>query len=81
MIVCKVHFVTHGVKLAKLFFCTRHLKLFFFRFTYHHGHLSIFQRQSSDDNAITSEYDLYSDEYDSDSIDREGRAEEGQLLI
>ena len=52
-----------------------------FRFTYHHGHLSIFQRQSSDDNAITSEYDLYSDEYHSDSIDREGRAEEGQLLI
>jgi len=35
------------------------------------------KRQSSDDNAITSEYDLYSDEYDSDSIDREGRAEEG----
>ena len=68
-------------KIGQTFFCTRHLKLCFFRFTYHHGHHSIFQRQSSDDNAITSEYDLYSDEYESDSIDREGRAEEGQLLI
>ena len=38
-----------------------------------------FQRQSEDDNnAITSEYDLYSDEYD--SIDREGRADEGGNL-
>jgi len=35
------------------------------------------QLQEDDNNAITAEYDLYSDDDDYDSIERQGRAEEG----
>ena len=36
------------------------------------------QLQEDDNNAITAEYDLYSDDDDYDSIERQGRAEEGE---
>jgi len=36
------------------------------------------QLQEDDNNAITAEYDLYSDDDDYDSIERQGRADEGE---
>ena len=49
-------------------------------FTYHLMVIS-FQRQlqEDDNNAITAEYDLYSDDDEYDSIDRQGKADEGRF--
>ena len=42
----------------------------------------LFQRQLQDDNnAITAEYDLYSDGDEYDSIERQGKADEGSFDI
>ena len=42
----------------------------------------LFQRQLQDDNnAITAEYDLYSDGDEYDSIERQGKADEGSFNI
>ena len=42
-----------------------------------------FQRQlpEDDNNAITAEYDLYSDGDEYDSIERQGKADEGSYII
>ena len=39
------------------------------------------QLQEDDNNAITAEYDLYSDDDEYDSIDRQGKADEGEFDI
>ena len=63
----KFFFLLFGVNLNSLHFSLITMVISFQR-----------QLQEDDNNAITAEYDLYSDDDDYDSIERQGRADEGE---